>query len=273
MPTFWRWDQSKPMAFQDSKLKNRVMPARHISSQSFDEILSDLGDDPAIPDPHGIRKPSPHQSAAPKASGRSNHPTFKDPLNKLQIPTSIQKIGGMIALFFGVLIASAVAIYIAFNTLNQTSQSTQEESQKLISELKREMALLRDEFHQDQDDLYAAIDEIEVSIHSLMNKKPESRVSSKPKTPSYEAELRRWRYLGAVQMGGSHQAFFNNGKSNITFEKGGQVLGEWRLSSIENGSAIFSHPEGKFLVLKAFSNEWAPAFILSKNTSIESAFR
>jgi hypothetical protein len=26
-------------------------------------------------------------------------------------------------------------------------------------------------------------------------------------------------------------------------------------------------------VLKAFSNEWAPAFIPSKNTSIESAFR
>jgi phosphoglycerate-specific signal transduction histidine kinase len=44
-------------------------------------------------------------------------------------------------------------------------------------------------------------------------------------------------------------------KSNIAFEKGGQVLGEWRLSSIENGSAVFSHPEGKFLVLNAFSNE------------------
>jgi hypothetical protein len=243
------------MAFQDSKLKNRVMPARHISSQSFDEILSDLGDDPAIPDPHGIRKPPPHQGATPKASGRSNHPTFTDSFNKLHIPTSVQKIGGMIALFFGVLMAAAVAIYIAFNTLNQASQSAQEESQKLISELKKEMVLMRDEFHQNQDDLYAEMDEIDVSIHLLMNKKPESRISSKPKTPSYEAELRRWRYLGATQMGSSHQAFFNTGKSNIAFEKGGQVLGEWRLSSIENDSAILSHPEGKFLMLKAFSSE------------------
>jgi len=32
------------------------MPSRHISPRSFDEILSELGDDPAIPDPHGIRK-------------------------------------------------------------------------------------------------------------------------------------------------------------------------------------------------------------------------
>lgn len=249
------------------------MPARHISSQSFDEILSDLGDDPAIPDPHGIRKPPLQQGSIPKAPGRSNQTPFTDSLNKLQIPIPIQKIGGMIALFFGVLLTAAVGIYISFNTLNQASQSTQEESQKLISELKKEMVLMRDEFHQNQDDFDAAIDEIEVSIHSLMNKKPESRVSSKPKTPSYEAELRRWRYLGAAQMGGSHQAFFNTGKSNIAFEKGGQALGEWRLNSIENGSAIFSHPEGKFLVLKAFSNEWAPAFIPCKNTSIESAFR
>ncbi|MBU3581231.1 hypothetical protein ICN19_04260 [Polynucleobacter sp. AP-Capit-er-40B-B4] len=243
------------MAFQGSTLKNGVMPARHISSQSFDEILSDLGDDPAIPDPHGIRKPPSPQGAPSKASGQNDHPRFVDSLHKLQIPNSVQKMGVLIVLFLGVLIAAAVAVSIAFNTLNQASQSTQEESQKLISELKKEMALMRDEFHQDQDDLYAAIDEIEVSIHSLMNKKPESRVSSKPKTPSYEAELRRWRYLGAAQMGGSHQAFFNTGKSNIAFEKGGQALGEWRLSSIENDSAIFSHPEGKFLVLKAFSNE------------------
>ncbi|MBU3564705.1 hypothetical protein [Polynucleobacter sp. MWH-HuK1] len=231
------------------------MPARHISSQSFDEILSDLGDDPAIPDPHGIRKPPSHQGATPKVSSRSNNPTFTDSLSKLQIPISIQKMVGMIALFFGISIAATVAIYIAFNTLNQASQSTQEESQKLISELKKEMVLMRDELHQDQDDLYALIDKIEVSIHLLNNKKPESRVSSKPKQSSYETELRRWRYLGAAQMGGSHQAFFNTGKSNIAFEKGGQVLGEWRLSGIENGRVILSHPEGKFLVLKASSNQ------------------
>lgn len=231
------------------------MPARHISSQSFDEILSDLGDDPAIPDPHGIRKPPSHQGSAPKASGRSYQPPFTDSINKLQIPISIQKIGGMIALFFGVLIAAAVAIYIVFNTLNQTPQSSQDEYQKLISELKRDVALMRDEIHQNQDDLYTALDEIEVSIHLLRNKKPETRVSSKPKMPSYEAELRHWRYQGAAQMGDSHKAFFNTGKSSIAFEKGAQVLGEWRLSDIENGSAIFSHPEGKFLVLKAFSNE------------------
>ena len=39
---------------------------------------------------------------------------------------------------------------------------------------------MRDEITQDQDDLYLAIDEIEVSIHSLKDKKPEIRVFNKP---------------------------------------------------------------------------------------------
>ena len=47
------------------------MPSRHISPQSFDEILSELGDDPAIPDPHGIRKTTSSKSVPlepPKSS-------------------------------------------------------------------------------------------------------------------------------------------------------------------------------------------------------------
>ena len=232
-----------------------TMPARHISSQSFDEILSDLGDDPAIPDPHGIRKQSSQQSVPPRPPNQGNQRPFSESFAKLELPGSAQKIVGFVVLFTGILIAAAVGIAIAYTNLNQTSQSTQEESEKQIFELKKEIALMRDEFHQDQDDLYAAIDEIEVSIHSLMNKKPETRPSSKPKVPSYESELRRWRYLGTAQMGGSHQAFFSTGKNNIAFEKGAQVLGEWRLSGVENGSAIMSHPEGKSLVLKAFSTE------------------
>lgn len=236
------------MAFQGSKLKNMVMPARHISSQSFDEILSDLGDDPAIPDPHGIRKPPPHQGATPNASGRSNRPTLTDSLNKLQIPTSIQKIGGMIALFFGVSIA---AIFIAFKSSNQDFQSTQADSQMLISELKKELALMRDEFHQDQDDLYAAIEEIEVSIHSINIQQPTQSSQSKPAVIPYEADLRRWRYLGITRMGVAEQAFFHTGNSTKMVLKGDKALGEWRLSQAEKELAVLTHPKGKSITFKS----------------------
>jgi hypothetical protein len=242
------------MDFRSSKLKNGGMPARHISSQSFDEILSDLGDDPAIPDPHGIRKPPPQQGGSPKPLGHNKGSPFTGPLSHTQIKNALQGFAVPLILI-GVCICTAIAFYATYNTQLNESQTALEASQKQISELKKEMTVMRDEIHQDQDDLYSAIDEIEVSIHSLKDKKPEIRVFSKSQTPNHESELRRWRYLGTSQMGASHRAYFHSGKNHLAFEKGAQVLGDWRLSTIEKELATFTHPLGKSLVLKASKSE------------------
>lgn len=230
------------------------MPARHISSQSFDEILSDLGDDPAIPDPHGIRKPPPQQSAPAKPStqGKVNH--YAESFNLIQLKHSLLGFLGPIV-FIGLFIAMGIAFFIAYQALNADSQSTLEESQKQISELRKEMTLMWDEVHQDQADLYSLIDEIEVSVHSLKDKKPEIRILNKVQIPAHESELRSWRYLGTSQMGASHQAHFHTGKKHLVFEKGSQILGEWRLSNIEKELVAFTHPHGKSLVLKASKSE------------------
>jgi hypothetical protein len=230
------------------------MPARHISSQSFDEILSDLGDDPAIPDPHGIRKPPPQHGTPPRAPSQGkSHPSI-EPLNAIQIKNSLQGFGTP-TLLIGTLIAAAVALFIAYNGLNNHSQSAIEEAQKEITELKKEMALMENEIRQDHDDLYLALDELEVSIHSLKNKKSEIKISNKTQIPAHESELRRWRYLGASRMGNSHQAYFHTGKSHLVFEKGAQVLGDWRLSNIEKELVTLNHSQGKSLVLKASKSE------------------
>ncbi len=242
------------MDFLSPKLKNVSMPARHISSQSFDEILSDLGDDPAIPDPHGIRKPPPQQNTTTRSPSQAKSNLFADSLNPIQIKNSLQGIALPI-LLLGILIAAAVAFFIANNSLNNESQSALEESQNQLTELKKQMTVLRDEIHQEQDELYQIIDEIEVSIHSLKEKKPEMRISSRPQAPPHEAELRRWRYLGSSQMGVSHQAYFHTGKNHLVFDKGAQVLGDWRLSNIEKEQAIITHPQGKSLVLKTAKSE------------------
>ncbi len=52
------------------------MPPRHISPQSFDDILSELGDDPAIPDPHGIRKLASPSRVDPTPQAKVPKPAF-----------------------------------------------------------------------------------------------------------------------------------------------------------------------------------------------------
>ena len=78
------------------------MPKRHISPQSFDDILSELGDDPAIPDPHGSRK-----SSAPKEPAYPSSNSVKsDLLGSLDFQAKSKNIW-----LFLVLIGSAVAIF------------------------------------------------------------------------------------------------------------------------------------------------------------------
>ena len=242
------------MDFRHSKQKNRGMPARHISSQSFDEILSDLGDDPAILDPYGIRKPPPQQSPPPQAPNQSGGNPFAGSLSPNQIRNSIQAIALPIVLI-GILLAAAIALFAAYTSLNKQSQDALEASQQQLSELKKEMLLTHDQINQAQDELYLAIDEIEVSIHSLKEIKAETRAPNRPQAPTHESELRRWRYLGTSQMGNTQQAYFHTGKSHLAFEKGAQVLGEWRLSTIEKGLVTLTHPQGKSLLLKASKSE------------------
>jgi septal ring factor EnvC (AmiA/AmiB activator) len=242
------------MDIEPVKLKNMGMPARHISSQSFDEILSDLGDDPAIPDPHGIRKPPPQQNTPPRTLNHGKGNPFKEPLSHIQIKSSLQGFAGPIILI-GVLIAAALTFFITHKALTNETQSALDESQKQISGLQKELSLMRDEIYQHQDDLYSAIDEVEVSIHSIKDKKPEIRVLNKSQTHPHESELRRWRYLGTSQMGSSYQAYFHTGKSHLVFEKGVQVLGDWRLGNIEKELVTLTNSQGKSLVLKASKSE------------------
>lgn len=242
------------MDFQHPKQKNMGMPARHISSQSFDEILSDLGDDPAIPDPHGIRKPPPQQGAPHRAPSEGKSNPFTESLNPIQIRNSLQGIALPIALI-GVLLAAIMGFFVAYTSLNKQSQDALEASQQQLSELKKEILLTRDQINQNQDELYLAIDEIEVSIHSLNERKTETRAPNRPQAPTHESELHRWRYLGTSQIGNAQQAYFHTGKTHLAFEKGAQVLGEWRLSSIEKSLVTLMHPQGKSVVLRASKSE------------------
>lgn len=242
------------MSIDVRNLKNRGMPSRHISPQSFDTILSELGDDPAIPDPHGIRKPgSPKRSPPEPPSQAKEHFGLKD-FSGSKVFNQLHQLGGLVV--FGILlIVIGIALLMAYESLKTGSETLNQESYKQIIELKKEFALLRSELEKEQDDLYEVIELLEVSIHSLKENRPINKLIAKPQALPHELELRRWGYLGASQMGGSQQGFFHTGKSNVMFQKGGLVLGDWRLTQLEKDSATLTHTHGKTLNIKPTKTE------------------
>jgi hypothetical protein len=230
------------------------MPSRHISPQSFDEILRELGDDPAIPDPHGIRKTTSSKSVPlepPKSSKERAQPeSFCSP----NLFGQLQKLGGVFT-FGACLIMIGIALFIAYQSQMTSSDAMVQESFKEISGLKKELVLLRIELQSGQDELYEAIDSIEVSVHSLIENKSTPKVTARPPAHPHETELRSWRYLGVSEMRGSRQAFFHNGKGNVMIQKGMLVLGDWRLTQLEKDLATLTHSQGKTLVIKSSKTE------------------
>jgi hypothetical protein len=226
------------------------MPSRHISPQSFDDILSELGDDPAIPDPHGIRKssvpprPMPESKVKPKASSFSiSDLHFNGPKN-----ISILIIGALFAI-------TVATVFFLLESSKANSELELNALQSQISTLKNELALAQSDWLSEQEDLYIALDEMEVSIHSIEVKPTILAPQSKPVMIPHEAELRRWRYLGLTRMGAAEQAFFHNGKTTLMVGKDGLALGEWRLTQAEKGMAILTHPKGKSIGFKSTRSE------------------
>ena len=235
-------------------MKNIAMPSRHISPQSFDSILSELGDDPAIPDPHGIRKSGAPKGSTPRTPNPTKTPSFLDPLSQPELLNQAKKLGTflVVALCFVGLI---FGLFLAYDSSKNASDAQPDDSSIQISKLQKDLAQLRNELDEDFDSLYEEIDLLEVSIHSSKEIKPNPKTFSKPKAHPHEQELRRWRYLGSSQMGDVQQAFFQQGKSHFLFSRGSLVLGEWRLTSIEKELVTLTHPQGKSIILHTMKSE------------------
>lgn len=226
------------------------MPPRHISPQTFDDILSELGDDPAIPDPHGIRKTS-----APKGADMShqNKPT------KPFFPTKGFELNSLtfraLCVFVGALVLCAGSLFFYFETKESGAEIEISALQNQLSALKEEFQYSQSEWLSEREGLYEAIDEIEVSVHSIEIKPPIQASQNKPLVIPEEADLRRWRYLGIARTGVTEQAFFHSGKSTKMVLKGAMALGEWRLTQASKELAILTHPKGKSITFKSTRSE------------------
>ena len=250
LSTFLTVNSALPDRFSHPQKEQYGMPPRHISPQSFDDILSELGDDPAIPDPHGIRKTSP-------PLGMDASPQTKTP--KPSFSTKLLQVKGLnfspIWIFGGALLVCGISLFFFFESNQSGAEQQIHALQSQFLALKEELESSQNEWRAERDDLYEVIDEIEVSIHSIDIKPPIQVAQSKPATFPYEAELGRWRYLGITRMGTAEQAFFHTGKSTKMVGKGDLALGEWRLTQAEKELAILTHLKGKSITFKSTKSE------------------
>jgi hypothetical protein len=222
------------------------MPPRHISPQSFDDILSELGDDPAIADPHGIRKSSARPKPPIAEQAKPKSPSFAAPQLSLG---GLKTAPILIVVTLLVLAIGAVFFLLESNKAGYAQELNTLQAQ--ISSLKNELTLAQGDWLSEQESLYSSIEEMEVSIHSLKIKAPASAPQSRPAPIPYEAELQRWRYLGLTRMGVVEQAIFHTGKATLMVAKEGLALGEWRLAQVKKEVAILTHPKGKSITLKS----------------------
>jgi len=248
--TFLTLNCAFPDPFFPLREEQYGMPPRHISPQSFDDILSDLGNDPAIPDPQGIRK----ASSPPRVDA--------SPQTKTPKPFFSNKTFGVKGLNFSpILIFSSTLLFCVFSLFfffeSNKSEAEQEMRalQSQFSTLKEELESSQKEWHAEREDLYEIIDEIEVSIHTNETKPRIQATQSRAAVIPHEAELRRWRYLGITRMGAAEQAFFHTGKSTKMVGKGSLALGDWRLTQAEKEQAILTHPKGQSITFKSTNSE------------------
>jgi hypothetical protein len=227
------------------------MPARHISHQSFDDILSELGDDPAIPDPQGIRKPP-----APQKTPHGNSSQLKPAGFQLKwLDLDQAKSSLLLLIQSGIFLCLFGVIFVGFDAHKNEADSEIKGLQEQLSDLKKEFSSHQEHWVQELDDLYKTIDEIEVSIHSNSKKSVISSNQSRLIASPYEADLRRWRYLGLTRTKGIDQAFFQTGKGTMMVTKEGVLLGDWRLVHLQKEMATAVHPLGKSIHFKSIRPE------------------
>lgn len=226
------------------------MPPRHISPQTFDDILRELGDDPAIPDPHGIRKTTAPPRVDPSTQAQNPKQTLS---TKNWIPQGLNLTPALV--FSATLLLCGGSLFFYFESNQSGSELEISGLQSQLLALKKEMEISQEGWVSEREDLYEAMDEIEVSIHTLETKPIIQITQSKPTAIPHEAELRRWRYLGITRMGAIEHAFFHTGKSTLMIAKEDLVLGEWRLTQAKKELATLTHPKGKSIAFKSIPAE------------------
>jgi hypothetical protein len=247
------------------------VPKRSISPESFDAILSELGNDPAIGHPKRSKSSLPesptmnrhsYEADAHRLSEQFSHHKKRkdDPVEGIPSPL-IQKLQqGM--LFQEKLLWLAMAICMAATTLlnsywlfelraSQSMQpSTADEAGQSVDQVKALVLSLKDQIEDNQDALLSELESLaSMELQNADTKRARNTPLPGPKISPSEQSLKRWRYLGMSNSSSGISGLFHTGDGVQHIALNSRALEGWHLSSVTRELAILTSNDGKSVAI------------------------
>jgi hypothetical protein len=248
------------------------VPKRSISSDSFNAILSELGDDPAI------GHPSRNTSSMPESQTMNRHSYEADahrlseqfPQQKNRKDDSMQGMSSPLIqklqqgmLFQEKLLWLAMAVCMAAATvLNsywlfelRASQSMQPvtagESGQTVDQVKTLVLSLKEQLEDSHEVLLSELESLESMVLQNTNA-TRARNAHSPQVPKIspaEHTLKRWRYLGMSNSSSGISGLFHTGEGIQHIALNSRALEGWHLSSVTRELAMLTSNDGKTVAI------------------------
>ncbi len=238
------------------------MPIRKITSESFDAILSVLGDDPVIQNSaHSGAEPdlaarqqnkSAGQAAQAETNGSINlHPP---PLHHAFIKLALWMPSLLGFICLGAL-AWIISALIALEQNISTQFGAQDAKINLLSQSLTEQEETLFNYHVEFSEQINNIHTAQLSAASRSSKSAKTPIRPETlelnrKMKMEEAALSRWQYLGMSTTAQGAVAFFNNGDKTISLVLHATVMGTWVLTEIGVEQAKLTSAAGQVITLQ-----------------------
>jgi hypothetical protein len=248
------------------------VPKRSISPESFDAILSELGDDPAIGHPKRSTSSLPESPTMNRHSYEADahrlseqfpsHKNRKDDpiqgmsshgIKNLQFSTLLQAWPIWLAMVVCMLVATLLNSYWLFElrTSQSLQPSTANEAGQSVDQVKALVLSLKDQLEDNHELLLSELESLEIMVLQNANatRARNAHSSQAPKISPAEQSLKRWRYLGMSNSSSGIRGLFHNGEGMQHIALNSAAVEGWRLSSVTRELAMFTSNDGKSVAI------------------------
>jgi hypothetical protein len=248
------------------------VPKRSISPNSFDAILSELGDDPAIGNPRRSTPPLPESPTMNRHSYEADahrlseqfpsHKNRKDDpiqgmsshgIKNFQFSTLLQAWPIWLAMVVCMAAAKLLNSYWLFDL--RTSQSLQpsaaNEAGQNVDQVKALVLSLKDQLEDNHELLLSELESLEIMVLQNANatRARNAHSSQAPKISPAEQSLKRWRYLGMSNSSSGISGLFHTGEGMQHIALNSPTVEGWRLSSVTRELAMLTSSDGKSVAI------------------------